>query len=181
MPRCSTPGPFSMVSSRRATASSAPGGDPPLTCQQPWPLRPELSMHSWSTRKTQLRLSLSPPHSELLPTRQGYAHQASRTKTDDWLFSLSVVHDQACRTSLQESHQTFEGLHVLGVWLLHPSRKFLRCELQLTSVLTEIAGPHRPRSVASSTLCIKLLAIFFISRPHTKSTHSFAFVAQSHL
>ena len=44
---------------------------PPLTCQQPWPLRPELSTHSWSTRKTPLRLSSSPPHFELLPTKQG--------------------------------------------------------------------------------------------------------------
>ena len=49
---------------------------PPWTCQQPWPLRPEISMHSWSAHKTQLRLSLSPPHSELLPTRQGDAHHS---------------------------------------------------------------------------------------------------------
>ena len=41
---------------------------PPLPCQQPWPLRLELSMHSWSTRKTPRHLSLSPPHFELLPT-----------------------------------------------------------------------------------------------------------------
>ena len=39
---------------------------------------------------------------------------------------------------------TFEGLHVLVVRLLHPSRKFLHCELQLTPVLTEMAGPRRP-------------------------------------
>ena len=52
---------------------------PPLTCQQPSPLRPELSMHSCLTRKTQLRLSLSPPHSELLPT--AHAAQSLSEKT----------------------------------------------------------------------------------------------------
>ena len=54
---------------------------PPLPCLQPWPLRPDLSMHFWSARKIQLHLSLSPPHFELLPTLQGDAHQASRTMT----------------------------------------------------------------------------------------------------
>ena len=44
-------------------------------------LRPEFSMHSWSTRKTPLHLSLSPPHFELLPTLQGDTQQAPRTKT----------------------------------------------------------------------------------------------------
>ena len=79
------------------------------------------------------------------------------------------MHDPTSRASLQESHQTFKGLHVLGVRLLHPSRKFLHCELQFAPVLTEIAGPHRPRSVGSSILCIKPLAIFFLSNsvgPH---------------
>ena len=77
--------------------------------------------------------------------------------------------------SFRNRTRRFEGLHVLGIRLLHPSRQFLHRELQLTSVLTEIAGPHRPRWVASSTLCIKLLAIFFVSRPNTRSPHSFAF------
>ena len=108
-----------MVSSRRATASCTPRlgyGDvslaiafdavastlhvvsPPLPSQEPWPLRRELSMHSWSTRKTQLRLSLSPPHSELLPTRQGYAHQASRTKAKSTVGSSHTLPSR-CLTS----------------------------------------------------------------------------------
>ena len=35
---------------------------PSLTCQQPLPLSPELSMHSWSMRRTPLRLSLCRHH-----------------------------------------------------------------------------------------------------------------------
>ena len=117
---------------------------PPLTCQQSWPLRPELSMHSWSKRKTQLRLNLSPPHFELLPTKLGDARKASRTKTKSTVGS-SHIRSQSlsektstigCSTCLlytikhlglpiQESHQTVEGLHVLGIRLLHPSRQFL--------------------------------------------------------
>ena len=67
---------------------------------------------------------------------------AVRERVHKWLFSLSAVDDQA--TSCQESHQTLDGLHVLGIRLLHPSRKFLYRELQVTPALTEIAGPHRP-------------------------------------
>ena len=107
-------------------------------------------MHSWSTCKTPLHLSLPPPHSELLPTRQGDAHHSItyEDEVDRRVFahpaqSLSEktstigsstcplhIHNQTSRTSLQESHQTFEGLHVLGVGLLHASRQFLRCELR---------------------------------------------------
>ena len=168
-----------------AVASTLHVVSPPLTSQEPWPLRRELSMHSWSTRKTQLRLSLSPPHSELLPTRQGYAHQASRTKAKSTVGSSHTLPSR-CLTSgcsacllcttkhpglpFRNRTRRFRACMFLVLRLLHLSRKFLHCELQLTSVLTEIAGPHRPRSVASSTLCIKLLAIVFISRPHTRST-----------
>ena len=38
----------------------------------------------------------------------------------------------------------------------------------LTPVLTEVAGPHRPRSVASSTLCITFLAIVLISHSNNR-------------
>ena len=48
-------------------------------------------MHSWSTRTTPLRLSLSPPHSELLPTRQGNSRQASRTKTKSTVGSSHIL------------------------------------------------------------------------------------------
>ena len=63
---------------------------PPSPCLLPLPLRPELSMHSWSTRKTPLHLSLSPPRSGLLPTKQGDARQASRTKTKSTVGSQSL-------------------------------------------------------------------------------------------
>ena len=170
---------------------------PPLPCRLTRPPRQKHLTHSWSTRRTQLRLSSSPPHFELLLTRQRTQHHERRRSrptclrvscpvavwedVHDWLFRLSAADDQASRTFLQESHQTFKGLHVLGVQLLHSPRKLLHCELQLTPVLTEEAGPHRPRSVASSILSTKLLAIFFISRPNTWRTHCFAFVVQSHL
>ena len=170
---------------------------PPSSRQQPWRLRPELSMHSWSMRKTPLHLSWSPQHFEL-PTQRD-AHQASRTKTKSTVGSwhtlssrclgrrprLTVQLVSCTRPSISGFPSGIApdvwGLHVLSVRLLHPSRKFLHCELHLTPVLTEIAGQHRPRSVESSILSTKLLAIFFISRSHTKSAHSFAFVAQSHL
>ena len=116
--------------------------------------------------------------------RRVFAHRAQSLSEKTSTIGCSpclLYTTKVSRTSLQQSHQTFDGLHVLGVRLLHPSRQFLHGELQLTPVLTEMAGPHRPRSVASSTLCLKLLAIFFISRPYTRSTHSFALVAQSHL
>ena len=83
--------------------------------------------------------------------RRVFVHPAEslavREHVHNWLFSLSAVDDQASRTSCQESHQTLDGLLVLGIRLLHPSRKFLHRELQLAPVLTEIAGPYRPRSV----------------------------------
>ena len=153
---------------------------PPSPCQQPWPLRPDLSIHSWSARRTPLRLSFLLPRSGLLPTLRGDAHQAPRTKTKSTVGSSHILPSRCLRRPprlavqlvccarpsmsdvLQESHQTFEGLHVFGVRLLYPSRKFLHSELQLTSVLTEITGPHRPRSVAISILCTNFLAIFFI-------------------
>ena len=84
------------------------------------------------------------------------------------LFSSSATDNQAPRTSFQESHQALERSHVLGIRLLHPSRKVLHCELQLTSVLTEVAGPHRPRSEARSTLSITFLAIVLVSHPNTR-------------
>ena len=84
------------------------------------------------------------------------------------LFSLSATDNQAPRTSFQESHQALERSHVLGIRLLHPSRKVLHCELQLPSVLTEVAGPHRPRSEARSTLSITFLAIVLVSHPNTR-------------
>ena len=218
----STPGTFTIVSSRRVTASCTHKTwawtcltrpplralrQSPLTlwrphvhvvlpllpCQQPMPLRTERSMHSLSTRRTPLHLSLAPPHFELLPTLQGDAQQASRTKTKSTVGSSHTLPSRRLRRRPRLAVQLVcctrpsisgfpsgiapdvRGL-VLDVRLLHPSRKFLHCELQLTPVLTEIAGPHRPRPVASSILCTQLLAIFFISRPH-----SFAFLAQSHL
>ena len=73
------------------------------------------------------------------------------------MFNLFVPHDQVSRTFLQESHQTFEDLHVLAIRLLHPSRQFLHRELQYISVLTVIADSNHPRSIVSSILCIKLL------------------------
>ena len=56
---------FRLPALSRRSAHGAPAAScahkPALTRQLPWPLRPELSMHSWSQCvKTQLRLSLSP-------------------------------------------------------------------------------------------------------------------------
>ena len=70
---------------------------PPLPCQQPWPQHPELSMHSWSTCKTPLHLSLSPPHFELLPTKQEDARQASRTKTKSTVGSSNILPSRCLR------------------------------------------------------------------------------------
>ena len=70
---------------------------PPLPYQQPWPLRPELSMQFWSTRRTQLHLSFLPPHFELLPTRQGDTHQASRTKTKSTVGSSHTLPSRCLR------------------------------------------------------------------------------------
>ena len=129
-----------------------------------------LDAHSWSMRKTQLRMSLSPPQFELLPTKQRYARQASRTKTKSTLGSSRIrpvakkTSTIGCSTCLLYTTKhlglpflnrtrRLRACKFLVFWLLHPSRKFLHRELQLTPVVTEIAGPHRPRSVASSTLC----------------------------
>ena len=65
--------------------------------------------------------------------------------------------------------------------LLHSSRKFLYRELQLTPVLTEVTCTHPSSFVTRTIVSVKLLAIIFISHPDTRSTHSFAFVVQSHL
>ena len=55
-------------------------------------------VHSWSTRKTQLRLSLPPPHSELLPTRQREDRQASRTKTKSTVGSSRIPTSRCLRS-----------------------------------------------------------------------------------
>ena len=190
-----TPSTFTMVSSRRATTScthktwvwrcltrSIPRQSPStlwrphvhvflphLPCQQPWPLRPELSMHSWSARKN----SASPEHvATTFPSccRRGKEmpakHHIRRRSRPSGLHTLSektsTIGCSACllhttkHLGLPFRNRTrrFEGWHVLGVRLLHPFRKFLHYKLQLTRVSTEIAGPHRPRSAATSVLCI---------------------------
>ena len=76
---------------------------PPLPCQRPWPLSPELSMHSWSTRTTPLHLSLSPPHFELLPTLQGDAHPASHTKTKSTVGSSCIPPSRCLRRRPQSA------------------------------------------------------------------------------
>ena len=116
--------------------------------------------------QNKLRPIVSLPHSDQLPMRQRDAHQAARTKTKstvmsshtlpgrcledvhEWLFSLSVVHDQASRTCFMNRTRRF-GLACTRCSAA--SRKFLHCELQLTFVFTEIDGAHRPRPVANST------------------------------
>ena len=131
---------------------------PSSPCQQPWPLRPELSMHSRSTRRTTLRLSLLLPRSRLLPTRQADAHQASRKKTKSTVGSSHIlpsrclrrrprlaVHILCCtRPSIPGFPSGIApdvgGLHVLGVRLLYPSRQFFKRELKLTLILTEPAS-----------------------------------------
>ena len=60
-------------------------------------MSPELSMQSWSTRRTPLHLSLSPPHFEWLPTLQGDAHQASRTKTKSTVGSSHTMPSRCLR------------------------------------------------------------------------------------
>ena len=106
----STPSTFTMVSSRRATASCTHKTWVWRCLTRPTPRLEVIAIDAGaSTRtrgfttfchvgshghcaqssrctlgqcvKTQLRLSLSLPHYELLPTRQGDAHRASRTKT----------------------------------------------------------------------------------------------------
>ena len=72
----------------------------------------------------------------------------------DWLFSLSVVHDQASRASLQESHQTFEGLHVLGV----------RCCIRLASSFTANCRSHLS--------CLRELARIVHDRQQARSSAS---------
>ena len=52
---------------------------------------------SWSTRKTPLRLSLSPPHLEFLPTKQGDARQASRSKTKSTVGSSHILPSRCLR------------------------------------------------------------------------------------
>ena len=196
---------FTKVSSRRATAScthralrrlpstlSRPLAhvvSPPSPHLLPDPPLPEPQ----PTHKTQLHLNLLPPRFELLMMRQEDVHPTSRAKTKLTVVSsctppnrclkkrhrkvrLSVADDQASRTSFQASDQTFECLHVLGVWLLHSSRKFFHRELQLTPVLTEVTCTHRPRSATRTILSVKLLATTFFSHRDTWRTHSFAFL-----
>ena len=157
-------------------------------------------MHSWSTRRNLLHLSLLLSRSGLLPTRQGDAHQASCTKTKSTVGSSHTLPSRGLRRRPRLAVQLVCCTRPQHLGLLFRNRtRRLRvcmflvfgCSIRLatsftancssTPVLTEIADPHRQRSVASSILSTKLLAIFFISRPHTRSTHSFAFVAQSHL
>ena len=155
--------------------------------------------HTWQSsrctlgQRVKLRFTWACRHHlffELLPTKQGDARQASRTKTKSTVGSSHILPSRCLRrrprlagqlvcctqSSISDSPSGIApdvwGLHLLGVRLLQPSRQFLHRELQLTPVLTERAGPHRPRSVASSTFGIKLFAIFFVSRPNVRKVET---------
>ena len=99
---------------------------PPSPSRQPWPLRPELPMHSWSTRKTPLHMSFSPPHFELLPTLQGDAHQASRTKTKSTVGSSHTVPSEKTSTNDCSSCLLYPTKH-LGLPFRNRTRRLRAC------------------------------------------------------
>ena len=122
----STPGTFTMVSSRRATASCTHKTWAWRCLTRPTPRLKAIafdavastrtrgcttfchvSSHSHcaqssrctlgSTRKIPLHLSFSPPHFELLPTKQRDARQASRTKTKSTVGSSHILPNRCLR------------------------------------------------------------------------------------
>ena len=151
---------------------SAPhGASPPLTCQQPWPLRPKLSMLTLGqcvklsfARACRHHILSCCRRSKEMPAKH---HVRRRSRPPGLRASRPVAKKTStigCSTCL-----LYTTKH-LGLPFLNRNRRLRACKFLVSGCcirlassstancsshlsVTEIAGPHRPRSVASSTLC----------------------------